>query len=195
MTTDHRERAFEETIEATLLAHGYSKVEPNSFDRAAAIFPTEALSFLQESQAQTWRDLERIHGVGLESKLLEALTKALDARGTVDVLRHGLKFYGKTLQLAYWRPETRLNPQAASLYAKNRLGETRQLKFSPNSEQSIDIALSVNGLPVVTIELKNLLTGQSVVRRRPNTDSTEPSRSIVRWKTGGGALCSRSGPG
>jgi type I restriction enzyme R subunit len=162
MTTDYREHAFEDAIENSLRGHGYTKVPPEAIDRTAAIFPGEALAFLKDSQPEVLRSLEAIHGPNLGAMVIDALVKALDARGAVDVLRHGFKFYGKTIQMAYWRPETALNPQAAALYRKDRLCITRQLKYSTRSENSVDVTLSVNGLPIATLELKNLLTGQSV---------------------------------
>src|SRR5687768_14991014 len=120
MTTDHRERAFEEHVEQHFLSRGgFVSLSLSQYDRSRALFTETALAFLQDSQPQTWAELKKIHTDGLEDKVVDALEKELDRAGVLSVLRHGLKFYGKTLRMAYFEPETSLNPHAASLYAKN----------------------------------------------------------------------------
>ena len=96
------------------------------------------------------------------------MSKELELKGTLHVLRHGFKCYGKTLRMAWFRPNTRMNPEAAESYARNRLTVTRQVAFASvmkradgkNRRCVIDVTLAVNGIPVVTAELKNPLTGQ-----------------------------------
>lgn len=70
--------------------------------------------------------------------------------------------YGRTFHIAYFKAAHRLNPELEARYSANRVGLTRQLHFSERSEKSLDAAISVNGVPVATIELKNPLTGQTV---------------------------------
>ena len=156
------ETAFETAIEAQLLRDGYQPVDGKGFDRDRAIFPEEALAFIRTTQPQLWGKLEALHGEQTGARVLEALCKWLDTHGTLATLRHGFKCFGKTLRIAYFRPAHGLNPELEARYQANRVGLTRQLHFSPRSEQSLDVVLSVNGLPVVTLELKNPLTGQSV---------------------------------
>jgi type I restriction enzyme, R subunit len=156
------ETAFETAIEAQLLRDGYQPVDGKGFDRDRAIFPEEALAFIRTTQPHLWGKLEALHGEQTGARVLEALCKWLDTHGTLATLRHGFKCFGKTLRIAYFRPAHGLNPELEARYQANRVGLTRQLHFSPRSEQSLDVVLSVNGLPVVTLELKNPLTGQSV---------------------------------
>jgi type I restriction enzyme R subunit len=110
--------------------------------------------------------------------VLEALCKWLDIHGTLDTLRHGFKCFGRTLRIAFFRPAHGLNPDLEARYQANRLGLTRQLHFSPRSEQSLDVALSVNGIPVLSLELKNPLSGQTVAdairQYRHDRDPREP---------------------
>ncbi|RMG05397.1 MAG: type I restriction endonuclease subunit R, partial [Nitrospirae bacterium] len=82
--------------------------------------------------------------------------------GSLETIRHGFKCYGKTLRIAFFRPAHGLNPELEKRYKQNRLTITRQLHYSPKSEKSLDVVLSVNGIPVVTMELKNPITGQTV---------------------------------
>lgn len=172
------EAAFETAIEAVLLDQGYSRVDGKGFDRERAIFPDEALAFIQATQAKVWGKLEALHGGQTGERVLEALCKWLDTHGTLDTLRHGFKCFGRTLRIAFFRPAHGLNPDLEARYQANRLGLTRQLHFSPRSEQSLDVALSVNGIPVLSLELKNPLSGQTVAdairQYRHDRDPREP---------------------
>ena len=77
----------------------------------------------------------------------------MDQHGALATLRHGFKCYGRTLHTAYFKAAHALNPELEARYAVNRLGLTRQLHFSPRrSEQSLDVTLSLNGIPVATVE-------------------------------------------
>jgi type I restriction enzyme R subunit len=155
------EAAFETAIEAVLLADGYSRVDAEGYDRERAIFPAEALDFIRATQGKVWEKLEAMHGEQTGARVLESLCKWLDTHGTLATLRHGFKCFGRTLRVAFFRPAHALNPELEARYQANRLGLTRQLRYSPKSEKSLDVVLSVNGIPVVTLELKNPLSGQT----------------------------------
>lgn len=86
----------------------------------------------------------------------------MDTHGVLTTLRHGFKCYGKTLRIAFFKPAHGLNADLEARYAANILGLTRQLHFSPKSEKSLDVTLSLHGIPLITLELKNPLTGQTV---------------------------------
>jgi len=158
----HIERAFETAIEEHLLAHGWLKGNPDQFDRDLALDPVHAIRFISETQPETWAELVKQHGASVEKTVIEWLAKALDTQGTLHTLRHGFKFYGKLLRLAFFPPTHGLNPDLLANAEKNRLVVTRQVKFDPASEKSVDMLLSLNGLPVATVELKNPLTAQNV---------------------------------
>ncbi|MCP1509203.1 type I restriction enzyme R subunit [Pseudomonas marginalis] len=172
------ETAFESAIEAVLLGDGYTRVDAKGFDRQHAIFPDEALAFIRATQSKVWEKLEVIHCERTGARVLESLCKWLDTHGTLATLRHGFKCFGKTLRIAFFRPAHGLNPELEARYQANRLGLTRQLRFSPRSEKSLDVVLSVNGIPVVTLELKNPLSGQTVANAihqyRHDRDPREP---------------------
>ena len=105
--------------------------------------------------------MRTLHGDGLEALLLASLVKELDLKGTLHVLRHGFKFYGKTFRLATFKPAHGLNDEVLSLYQKNRLTVTRQVLCHPGKHDTVDLVFALNGLPVATCELKNPGTGQS----------------------------------
>lgn len=172
------EAAFETAIEAVLLGQGYELVDDAGFDREHAIFPEEVLAFIQGTQATVWQKLEALHGEQTGERVLESLCKWLGTYGTLTTLRHGFKCFGRTLRVAFFRPAHGLNPELETRYQANRLGLTRQLHFSPRSQQSLDVVLSVNGIPVATLELKNPLSGQTVANAihqyRHDRDPREP---------------------
>lgn len=165
----HTEHAFETAIEAGLTgAGGYGSQSPTAYDEALALFPKDVTDFLKDSQATKWGQLEALLGARTETTVLDSLAKELDVKGTLHVLRHGFKCYGKTFRLAYFRPNSGMNAEAARDYCKNRLTITRQVAFTSAMKKAdgtnrrciIDVTLAVNGLPVVTAELKNPLTSQ-----------------------------------
>lgn len=165
----HTERDFETAIEAALIGAGsYTKRSQAAYDEALALFPEDVTAFLKDSQAVKWGQLEALLGARTEATVLDSLAKELDIKGTLHVLRHGFKCYGKTFRLAYFEPNSGMNTEAAQDYAKNRLTITRQVAFTSAMKRAdgtnrrciIDVTLAVNGLPVVTAELKNPLTGQ-----------------------------------
>jgi type I restriction enzyme, R subunit len=184
MPVDHKEIAFEAAIERSLLTQGgYLIGDPEAFDRELALDRDELFAFLRESQPKTWAKLEGTLGSQTEATVLDNLLGALASRGSLDVLRHGFKCYGKQLQLAYFAPAHGMNPETQVLYESNRLTVTRQLRYSLASENSIDLVLSLNGLPIVTMELKNPMSGQSWRDAvwQYKTDR-EPGETIFRFK-------------
>jgi type I restriction enzyme R subunit len=177
-TPRHSEAAFETVIEAHLLQNGYVPVAREGFDRERAIFPEAVLAFIRGTQPKEWAKLEALHGDKTGEQILGDLCKWIDQNGSLATLRHGFKCYGRTLHAAYFKAAHELNPELEARYAANRLGLTRQLRFSPRSEKSLDVTLSLNGIPVATVELKNPLTGQRVEDARRqyklDRDSREP---------------------
>lgn len=160
----HTEIRFEEAIEAVLIASGgYIKGDPRNYDMAKALFPKDVISFISDTQSKRWDALKQILADRAEETLIHDLTKELSLKGSLHVLRHGFKCFGKTFRLAYFSPNSKLNQQAWDDYGKNLLTVTRQVHFSSkNPNLSLDVVLSLNGLPIVTLELKNPMTGQTI---------------------------------
>ena len=178
-----KEAAFETAIEIKLLEHGYISIPGHVFDRERAIFPNAVLDFIRETQPQSWAKLQALHGERTGDQILDDLCKWMEIHGSLATLRHGFKCYGRTLQAAYFKAAHDLNPELAARYTANRLGITRQLRFSPKSGISLDVTLSVNGIPVVTLELKNPLTGQRAEdARRQYQHDRDPREPIFEFK-------------
>lgn len=172
------ESAFETVIEEHLLRNGYVTIAREDFDRERAIFPETVLAFIRDTQPSEWTRLEKLHGDLTGQQILSDLCKWMDTNGSLATLRHGFKCYGRTLHAAFFKAAHELNPELEARYAANQLGITRQLRFSPQSEKSLDVTLSLNGIPIATVELKNPLTGQTAAdaihQYRQDRDPREP---------------------
>ena len=184
----HTERAFETAIESGLTGSGgYEKRRSGAFNESIALFPDDVTGFLKDSQGAKWDALKVLLGKDAASTVLDSLSKELDLKGTLHVLRHGFKCYGKTFRMAYFRPNTRMNPEAAKQYAENRLTITRQVAFTSvmkkadgnNRRCIIDVTLAVNGIPVVTAELKNPLTGQRAAAAMHQYENERDGRDLL----------------
>lgn len=174
----HLEETFETVIEATMLGNGAIPQPASGFDPDSAIFPETVLAFIRETQPKEWKALEALHGVKTGAQVLTDLTKWMDREGSLATLRHGFKCFGKPLRVAFFKAAHGLNPDLEARYAANRVGITRQLFYSKTSTNSIDVAISLNGIPIASVELKNAMTGQTVERAlhqyRNNRDPREP---------------------
>jgi type I restriction enzyme R subunit len=161
----HKEFAFESEIYAHLAANGWLSAEGDAakYDRARALFPDDVLAWVQETQRAAWETLVKNNGAGAGEALLRHLRDQLDKRGTLDVLRQGIDILGlrSRLTLAQFRPAMAANDDILARYAANRLRVVRQVRYSLHSENSIDLVLFLNGVPVATAELKSDFT-QSV---------------------------------
>jgi type I restriction enzyme, R subunit len=173
------EKAFESVIEAHLLANGYLTLEGEGFDRERALFPEVVLGFIRQTQPKEWAKLEALHGASTGEQVLADLCKWMDAYGSLATLRHGFKCYGRTLRVAFFKAAHELNPELEARYAANRVGITRQLHFSPRSEKSLDVTISLNGIPVVTAELKNPITGQHVDNAKRQYQQDRDPREVI----------------
>lgn len=158
------ETAFEVAIEAYLLDQaGYEKIEHKQFDAGLALDKDTLLSFIKTTQHDTWDKLASSYGAQVETAVVQRIASECDSRGLLDVLRNGVRDRGQTLRLAYFKPATTLNPETEQRYQQNRLTIMRQVYYDLDSNNSIDMLLSLNGLPIATVELKNAFTGQKTI--------------------------------
>ncbi|XOQ43613.1 MAG: Type I site-specific restriction-modification system, R (restriction) subunit and related helicases [Clostridium sp.] len=155
------EKGFEEYIEEHLLRNGYVKGSSDDYNKEYALDTKILFEFLEDTQPKKMDKLRQIHKDQYKFKILKRLNTELNNRGMIDVLRHGIKDYGVYLDLAYFQPASKLNDEIVKLYEKNRISVTRQVHYSTKNENSIDMLICVNGLPVVVLELKNPFTGQT----------------------------------
>jgi type I restriction enzyme, R subunit len=158
----HKEISFETEICQHIAAHGWLQAEGDAagYDRARALFPADVLAWVQAAQPQAWDVLAMNHGAQAQETLLARLRDQLDQRGTLDVLRHGIELLGlkQPLQMAQFKPALAINPDILTRYAANRLRVVRQVHYSLHNENSLDLGLFLNGIPVATVELKTDFT-------------------------------------
>ena len=138
------EKAFEAYIEETLAARGWNTCSNLLWDKIQTFIPGEITAFIKDTQEKLWLQMEKFHGAELPGKIVEAVTKERDLRGTLHILRHGFKFYGKTFRLGYYKPAHGLNKEILELFGKNRLLVTRQVPCHSTDGSSVDMVLSKN---------------------------------------------------
>ncbi len=187
MASVHKEVKFEDAIEQHLLSNagGYAKGNPAAFDRKLALFADDVIALIQATQETAWKAITSYHGANARTAVLDDLAKALSspAMGVLHVLRQGFTCFGKTLRVAYFAPANRMNPETEKQYAANRLTVARQVHFSEKDEKSLDLVLALNGIPVITAELKNPLTHQNVHdAMRQYREDRDPRELLFRFK-------------
>ncbi len=167
------ERNFEDDVEAMLGAAGWrtfgSFAESQAdYDRKLALKVDSLVSFVRQTQPDEWGKIEGLYGSHTRERFLKRLCDELephdDRGGVLNVLRHGIRMApGAQFRLCFFRPATDKNPDAWERYRANRFEVVRQLRYGTmpdDKDNSVDVVLFVNGIPVVTMELKNNLTGQ-----------------------------------
>ncbi len=183
------ERAFEDTIEATLLRHGpdeihgepttvaeeatpfgdpwtqpggYHRRRSEDYDRELCLLPDDVVDFILATQPKEWGKLSQHYGAQVKKRFLHRLSSEIERRGTLGVLRTGVRDMGCTFRLAFFRPASGLNQETRRLYAANFFAVARQVRYSTRNQNSLDLVLFLNGIPLFTAELKNPLSGQTV---------------------------------
>ena len=158
----HHEISFETEICGHLAANGwlYSEGDAKDYDRPRALFPADVITWVQDTQPKAWEALTKNHGTQATEILLQRLRDSIDQRGTLAILRHGIEMMGlrESLALAQFKPALAMNPDILAKYAANRLRIVRQVRYSLHNENSIDLVLFLNGIPVATCELKTDFT-------------------------------------
>jgi type I restriction enzyme, R subunit len=167
------EKLLEDEIVAYLVASGGYRMckvgtapeTRQDFDALLGFDTAELFAFIEVTQASAWAKLVRAHGGDegrARQRFAQRLAQQIDERGTLDVLRHGIRDQNVEIRLSYRKPAFGIAPELVAHYDANRLTVTRQLPFDPESGKTVDLCLFVNGIPVATAELKNHLTGQNI---------------------------------
>lgn len=182
MAEQTKEKNLEEDIEAFLCStvggflkcddkHSLLYVEDGSYlvvdggymkHRDRALDVTTLVNFVQTTQPKAWERFERMCSSDPTVKFAKVFNGAVDRLGMVAVLKHGFKHRGIPFKVVLFKPESGLNESAADRYAKNACRCIRQFHFAETGNQTIDMVLDVNGIPLVGIELKDQFTGQDV---------------------------------
>lgn len=186
-----KEINLEEKIEEYLITKGgYEKNNELGFDPLKGYKPRDLIKFIKTTQSKNWKKLKEIHGSITEEYFLKMVEKEIKEFGLLTTLREKIKLNGLEFRLIYFKPETGINQENVELYNSNICECVRQLHYSVNTNNSIDVVLFINGFPLVTMELKNQYTGQDVnnalKQYREDRDPSEPiflfnERSLVHF--------------
>lgn len=159
---DYKEKRFEHDIEEYLTTKGgYEKGNSKSFDRKLALDVNTFTTFIKKSQPKQWERFEKIYGADSERQIIDRFCREVKMVGLLKVFRQGFTDRGIKFRAVFFKPETTINPLTMAQYNANILHCTRQLHYSLQNENSIDIVLFINGIPVVSMELKCQFTGQN----------------------------------
>lgn len=172
---DKSEKRFERDIEAVLISTegGYAQfsgqdaegnwIHTRQHDVARCIYMDVLCEFIAKTQPKEWAKYTKYYGDKATDKLYHRLETTISNQGLLYVLRNGIEDMGCKLKVCFFKPESELNPIDIERYEANILGCTRQFRYTTANSNTIDMVLSVNGIPVVALELKNQLTGQDYI--------------------------------
>ncbi len=174
------EHTFETAIVESLVQHGnYTQGNAPDYSPELGMFKYEVIAFLQDTQPKAWEKITAVHGADADNRVIQRLYKELDLRGCLDVLRNGFTDYGVKFRMAFFKPETGLNEETIDLYDKNKLKIIRQVYYSNKNKNSVDLVISLNGLPVATLELKNHFTGQTTDNAKKQYATTRDNKELL----------------
>ncbi len=165
---DESEKNFESKIEEYLISSegGWSTADDSGYCnhdyRGMALDIVTLTDFVKSTQPMAWRRFTRMCTIDPVRQFYKAFDSAVQQNGLIDVLRHGFKHRGVQFSVCYFAPESKLNTLAAENYSKNICQCIRQWHYSETNNNTVDVMLALNGIPVIAIELKNQLTGQTI---------------------------------
>ncbi len=159
---NYTEKHLEEHIEKNLQNVGFQSLPHTEYHKVNCVIPFDLIEFIKTTQRREYDKLVEQYGSDTDSKLITRISSEVAGRGVIDVVRNGIKDRGSKFQLVYFEPKSGLNPEHKELYQNNRFTLIRQVHYSSNNNNSLDMVLFINGLPIITMELKNQLTGQDV---------------------------------
>lgn len=139
----------------------YNELHRNEYDKKLFLIPAEVIKFIQDTQQKKYKKLQDQYGERVDEVIVESVSRHISQQKTLKVLRNEVRVGGEKIKMAFFQPSNNKTPEHEQWYAKNRLSVVRQLQYSVKNTNSIDLVFFINGIPVVTAELKNALTGQN----------------------------------
>jgi type I restriction enzyme R subunit len=188
MTKKYSEIRFEEWIEQSLTRNGYhrnfthSNENSHLYDRELCLIGEEVLGFIKSTQQDEYDKLFSSMDDLTDSHILKTIDKSIKDRGIIHTLRNGINTRGCSFQLVYFQPKSNLNITHQELYSKNRFTVVRQLHYSQQNNNSIDMVIFLNGIPIITMELKNQLSGQNITNSENQYRSRDEKEPIFTFK-------------
>ena len=184
MPSNTRENGFETMIVNSLVNNaGYEQGVTIEYNKDYAVDEGRLFRFLQDTQPDKLAELRILDNDLEKDRFFKQLDKKMKSEGVIELLRKGLRYKHLKLDLFYVRPSAG-NPDAATLYEKNIFSVTRQLQYSKfNPRLALDVCIFLNGLPIITMELKNQLTKQNYKDAiKQYKDDRSPAESLFSFK-------------
>lgn len=159
-----KEVRFESDIESFFLSQsgGYTKGSDTTFNCALAMDTDTLAAFVQATQPKIWERFRSSFNGDPVDQFAKITSNAIESFGLLKVLREGFKHRGMSFRIVSFKPESTLSMELVNNYKANLCTCTRQFHYSRQNKNSIDMVLSINGIPLVALELKNQLMGQSI---------------------------------
>lgn len=179
------EKQFESNIEAFLISPtgGYRKATDAGYTSSSgmALDIQTLVEFVKATQPVMWQRFEKQCNSDPYRKFYKCFEDAVQMDGLLSVIRHGFKHRGMDFKVCYFKPESTLNDTAVKRYEQNVCQCIRQWHYSEQNNNSVDMMLAINGIPVVAIELKNQLTGQTVDNAKLQWQYDRDQREPAFW--------------
>lgn len=189
MATGTKELHFEEDVVKYLTRDlgkfaEYTQKDATVYNKELCLIEEDVIDFIKDTQPKVYEAIQAQYGLNTDAKIIQNLVKSIKTNKTLKTLREGqIKMVGQTIKMCFFKPNHDRSPEHYEAYKKNKLTVIRQLKYSRLNENSIDVVLFVNGLPVVTMELKNALTGQYLEdAKNQYRNDRDPKESIFEFQ-------------
>lgn len=156
------EKRFEKQIEVFLKSTGYKVFKNENYTKKLCLIKKSLIVFIKNTQSKKYQILEKQLFEETDNQICSRLDKEISTFGIIHVLKKGFNVRDQKLKIFITIPRSSNNSEHLIDYEKNELSLIRQLKFSEKTEQSIDTVIFLNGVPIITIELKNQLTNQNI---------------------------------
>ena len=163
----------------------YVTKEASCYDKELCLIPEDLIDFIKITQPEKYLKIQDQYGVDTDKRIVHYASKLINEQKnkTLAYFRMKLKICGQHIDTVYFKPQHNKSPEHWEWYEKNRLTVVRQLKYSRKNENAIDVVLFVNGIPVVTIELKNALTGQYLIHAiKQYMQDRDPKETLFEFK-------------
>lgn len=184
----HKEIVFETEIVQHLTNHDWLEGKSEDYDKALALYPEDVVSFVKTTQPEAYEKFAKRYTTDTDKHLVKEVAKNLDKQGALYYLRNDMKFIGGKFSLCQFQPDL-VTPGLVKKYNQNILRVVRQVYYSENNNNSIDVVLFLNGLPIATLELKTDFTqnvedaiNQYKFDRPPKDKATHKEEPLLAFK-------------
>lgn len=162
-TRNITEKEFEDAVERLLISKGgYKSAKPADYNKKKALFFDTLISFIQTTQEQQWNSFVKAYGSRAEQEFFSIFDKATREKGILHVLKNGIRSIDANFKVCFFKVHNPHNTTADERYKLNQWHVVRQFAYSEHNHKTVDVVLTLNGIPLIAIELKNHSTGQTI---------------------------------